>query len=75
VKVAMLSGLHLTATQKRHIGQLVEQKLTEGGTKALGYKITAQRGDVYDMIVSKRDSNDRGQTFWRRGNYTVRVTA
>lgn len=72
-RITMLDGLHLTATNKRHIGQMIAQGLTTAGTKALRYRITDRADDIVKLVVSTRDSDAFGRKFWRRGEYTVQI--
>ena len=72
-KIKMLDGLHLTATNKRHISQMIAEGLTSAGTKALQYKITGRSDDIVRLTLSTRDSDAFGRKFWRRGEYTVQI--
>jgi len=44
-RVKLIEGLHVTATEKRHICQLINQQMTEGGTRAKFYKVTEDLGN------------------------------
>lgn len=37
--IKLIEGLHLTATNKRHLSQMVERGMTEGQSGPLSYKI------------------------------------
>lgn len=73
MQVKKIEGLHLTATNKKHIIQLIQNGWKSGGTKRIQYEILDQDGDIYTLKVYTKDSNDYGKQFWRVGNYVVQV--
>jgi hypothetical protein len=73
MNISMISGTHLTATNKRHIAQLISQNLVEGGTKALHYELINRDGDMFQIKVSKKLSNDWGKVYWHSSVYTVKA--
>lgn len=73
--VKMIEGLHLTATNKRHIAEMVARGMMEAGTKSLGYIITNIEGAIVRLTVIKREMDDMGRKVSRRGHYVVEVTA
>lgn len=73
--VRMIEGLHLTATNKRHIAEMVAQGMTQGGTKTLRYEITDREGDRLRLTIAKRETDTLGRPIWRRGAYLVEVQA
>ena len=73
--ISMITGTHLTATNKRHIGELLSQGITQGGTKRLHYKFTSIEGDVAAVTISHIDINDYGKKFVRTQDATVRFAA
>jgi hypothetical protein len=75
MKLTMIEGLHLTATNKSHIAQMLGKDMRTAGTKALRYEITDRDGDMVKLIVAKREVSEiTGKKFWRTGRYTVRVS-
>jgi hypothetical protein len=74
VKIKMISGLHLTATNKKHIVDLLNKGWKEGGTKKLWYEILERDGKLVTLMVSTKDSNDWGKVFWRKGKYVIEVS-
>jgi len=75
MKIRTLEGLHLTATMKRHIAQMIRNGMTHAATKALRYQITDRAENIVRVTVNKRDVDAFGRMFWRRGEYTVEVQA
>jgi hypothetical protein len=74
MKIKKLEGLHLTATNKKHIVQLLERGWKEGGTKTIWYEVLERDGNVVKLTVSKKDKNDYGRVFWRNGTYVIQVS-
>lgn len=75
MQVKMIEGLNVTATNKRHIADMVSRGMMEAGTKTISYIITNIEGAIVRLTVIKRETNDYGRTVSRRGNYVVEVLA
>jgi len=73
MQVKMIEGLHLTATNKRHIAEMMARGMMEAGTKRLGYVITNIEGNTVRLTVINRDKDDWGRPVTRRGHYVVEV--
>lgn len=73
MKVKMIEGLHLTATNKRHIAAVVEQGLTSGYSKRIAYHITDRDGDIYSIRIEQNERNDYGKIITRIQNVKVEV--
>lgn len=73
MQVKMIEGLHLTATNKRHIADMVSQGMTEASTKTISYIITNIEGALVRLTIIKRELNINGRPVSRRGNYLVEV--
>lgn len=73
--IRLIQGLHLTATNKRHIQELLDAGHEAGGTKTLHYRFTGREGNRVSLVMSKKESDSRGRMFWRSGSYVVDVTA
>lgn len=73
MQVKMIEGLHLTATNKRHIAEMFSRGMKEAGTKTLGYVITNIEGEIVRLTLVKREKDDFGRFVTRRGNYVVEV--
>lgn len=73
MQVKMIEGLHLTATNKRHIAEMVARGMMEAGTKTLGYVITNIEGAIVRLTVIKRETDSMGRKIARRGHYVVEV--
>lgn len=75
MQVKMIEGLHLTATNKRHIGSMIERGMMEAGNNTFSYVITNLEGNVARMTITKRETNDQGRRVSRKGHYVVEFAA
>lgn len=73
MKVKLLSGLHVTATNKRHIVSLIQQGLKSGASARINYYILEQEGDVYKIQIVQNESDDWGRPVVRKNVVTVEV--
>ena len=73
MNVKMIEGLHLTATNKRHIAEMIARGMMEAGTKALGYIITNIDGAIVRLTIIQRETDSQGRKIARRGHYVVEV--
>jgi hypothetical protein len=71
MNITMTEGLHLTATNKRHISEMLTKGITEGGTKALHYIFTNIEDGFARLTIVKHETNDQGRKVSRRANYAV----
>ena len=75
MQITMTEGLHLTATNKRHIAEMLTKGITEGGTKTLYYTFTNIEADIARLTITKKESNDWGKVVYRKGHYAVKFKA
>jgi len=75
MQIKMIEGLHLTATNKRHIAEMLTRGMMEGGTKAIGYVFSNIEGNIARLTIIKNEVNDYGRKVTRRGHYVVEFTA
>lgn len=71
MQVKMIEGLHLTATNKRHIAEMLTRGIMEGGTRALYYVFTNIEGNVARLTIFKNETNDYGRKVTRKSHCTV----
>lgn len=62
MKLTIKAKYHVTATQKRHIAELLEAGLVKGGTKTMQYRFTGE--GVVECY--KKETAMNGSTFWRK---------
>lgn len=71
MKIRHVEGLHLTATNKRHMRELLEAERMSGSTGQLSYRLEpiAEQPDHYRYQIDKRERDDwnRPQTRTSRG--------
>ena len=75
MQITMTEGLHLTATNKRHIAEMLTKGITEGVTKTLYYTFTNIEADSARLTITKKESNDWGKVVYRKGHYAVKFNA
>ena len=61
---------HLTATERRHIAQLIESGEMIGRSKRKAYELQATPGGFSGMVYTS-EQNDRGEPITRRQSFTV----
>jgi len=74
MQIKMLEGLHLTATNKRHIVHMLKTGMMEAGNKTFNYVITNIDGNIVRLTVAKRETNDWGRPVTRKGHYLVKFS-
>ena len=75
MNITMTEGLHLTATNKRHIAEMLTKGITEGGTKAIHYIFTNIENEFARLTIIKHETNDQGRKVSCRGNYAITFRA
>lgn len=75
MQVKMIEGLHLTATNKRHIAEMLAKGMMDAGNKAFSYIITNIEGNVARLTIVKRETDSVGRKIARKGHYTVEFAA
>ena len=63
---------HLTATEKRHIGQIISNGWTQGGTKRKFYRLEAT-DTGFNGIVETSEKDDWGRAVLRKQSFTVTI--
>lgn len=71
--VHLLDGVHLTATDKRHILALVDKGWQHGSTRRKSYAITERTDDTLRLTIESRVSDDFGRPQTRRQCVTVEI--
>ena len=61
---------HLTATEKRHIGQIIANGWTQGGTKRKFYRLEKNETG-FNGIVETPENDDCGRRVIRKQSFTV----
>ena len=65
MQITKLEGLHLTATNKRHIAEMLTKGMVKGGTKTLWYEFSDIADNAASVKITKKERNDWGKvTFW-----------
>lgn len=75
MQIKMIEGLHLTATNKRHIAEMLTKGMMEAGNKTFGYIMTNVEGNVARLTIIKRETDSQGRRIARKGHYVVEFAA
>jgi hypothetical protein len=75
MQIKMIEGLHLTATNKTHIGSMIARGMMEAGNKTFSYVITDLERNIARLTMTKRETDDLGRKISRRGHYVVEFAA
>lgn len=67
--IRLVEGSHLTATNKRHIGQMIAQGMARGVSGPLSYAIEPlpDRPDYWRYRIAKRERDDWNRPVVRTG--------
>lgn len=71
--IKMLTGNHLTASDKRDIAAIIANGWTFGKTKIKSYTVTLIEGAVYSVKLVKSEKDDWGRPSPRTSHFTVEV--
>ncbi len=69
MSIRLIEGLHLTATNKRHIASIIQNGWTEGKSNQIGYTVTPIEGEPsrFRYHLRKRERDDWGRPVLREG--------
>lgn len=61
--IKLVDGLHLTATNKRHIAQMISANMTRGQSGRLAYALEpiAESAGQYRYCITQRERDDYGR--------------
>jgi len=70
----LIKGYHITPTEIKHILYLIENNMTQGGTKLKQYKINKlSNGQIEVDIASKYTATIGEQSKWHRSKVTITI--
>lgn len=71
--VSLIEGLHITATDKRHILAIVEKGWSSGHTKQRSYEIETNEDGSLQVVIERRERDDYGRMQIRTSRIKVMV--
>ena len=71
--ISLLNGYHLTATEKRHISEVLESGQKCGATTKMRLEILSQHGQSYEIAISTRERDSLNRFVPRRSLVTVKA--
>ena len=75
IKVTLIEGLHLTATERRHIGELLEADATIATSKQKIYRAERIEDGTYRVAIESKERDDQNRPTVGKHVVTVRVSA
>lgn len=71
--IRLVEGLHLTATNRRHLGQMIAAGMTQGVSGQLAYHLAPdpECPDRWRYSIAKRERDDRGRAVVRRSRGVI----
>lgn len=69
MQIRLIEGLHLTATQKRHLAEIIGRRWFSGHSGRISYTVTPLEGeeDCFHYHWRKRERDDHGRPVVREG--------
>lgn len=72
MQVKMIEGYHLTATNKRHIAEMIAQGMESGKTAKARYTVTKEN-ENFRVIIAEVETSMTGKKFIREWKYLICV--
>lgn len=71
MQISLTTGRHLTATNKRHIAEMIGRGQMKGATARIQYEFDTMGDGVAALTVYTKDKTDYGRVFWRNQAVTI----
>lgn len=71
--ISLLKGYHITATEKRHISELLESGQTSGATSKMRLEILSQQEQIFEIAIHTRERDSYNRLVPRRSLVTVKA--
>jgi hypothetical protein len=75
IKINLIEGLHLTVTERRHIGQLLEAGASIAASKQKTYRAERLTDDTYRVAIESKERDSQNRPAVRTHVVTARVSA
>lgn len=75
--IRLIEGLHLTATNKRHLAEIIGKGWTSGQSKRIAYTVTPIEGEARRFAYHwrKPEADDFGRAVIREGRGIIELTS
>lgn len=73
INISLIDGYHITATDKRHIAEIIRRGWSKGASKFRNYSITERKDDTAYVIIESRERTSAGHMEIRRNTVTIRI--
>lgn len=71
--ISLLKGYHITATEKRHISEVLESGQKCGATSKMRLEILNQQEQIYEIAIHTRERDSYNRLVPRRSLVTVKA--
>ncbi|WP_022712249.1 hypothetical protein [Pseudochrobactrum sp. AO18b] len=71
--ISLLKGYHITATEKRHISEVLESGQKCGATSKMRLEILSQHDQIYEIAIHTRERDSLNRLVPRRSLVTVKA--
>lgn len=73
INISLIDGYHITATDKRHIAEIIRRGWSKGASKYRHYSITEGKEDTACVIIESKERTSSGRMEIRRNTVTIRI--
>lgn len=71
--ISLIEGTHLTATDKRHIAEIIRRGWSKGATRQRQYSISEREGDTARVTIERYERDDYGRPQTRTSKMKIRI--
>ncbi|WP_376711185.1 hypothetical protein [Pseudochrobactrum lubricantis] len=71
--ISLLKGYHITATEKRHISEVLESGQKCGATSKMRLEVLSQNDQIYEIAIHTRERDSLNRLVPRRSLVTVKA--
>ncbi|MDM8347044.1 MULTISPECIES: hypothetical protein [Brucellaceae] len=73
LSISLIEGYHITATDKRHIAEIIRRGWSKGASKYRHYSITERNDDTARVVIESNERTSSGRMEIRRSAVTIRI--
>ncbi|WP_376711210.1 hypothetical protein [Pseudochrobactrum lubricantis] len=73
ISISLIEGYHITATDKRHMAEIIRRGWSKGASKYRHYSITERNDDTARVVIESNERTSSGRMEIRRSTVTIRI--
>jgi len=73
ISISLIEGYHITATDKRHMAEIIRRGWSKGVTQYRQYSITERNEDTARVVIESNERTSSGRMEIRRSAVTIRI--